>query len=135
MHPAADEKDKFVMRNGGSRSVQRYSMTTWARTACTSVRGESTPATDATRFLEIWNLVFMQFDQDASGALVAAAAPASTPAWVSSVSPRCSRGSRRATTATCSSRSCRPRRGARRALRRRPGSDVSLRVINSKTNG
>ena len=33
----------------------------------TSVSGPSTPETDPVRFLEIWNLVFMQFEQTASG--------------------------------------------------------------------
>jgi alanyl-tRNA synthetase len=41
----------------------------------TSVSGESTPATDDRRFLEIWNLVFMQFDQTAEGGLRPLPAP------------------------------------------------------------
>jgi len=40
-----------------------------------SVEGESTPATDDRRFLEIWNLVFMQFDQLAEGGLRRLPAP------------------------------------------------------------
>ena len=41
----------------------------------TSVEGESTPATDESRFLEIWNLVFMQFDQTAERGLIPLPAP------------------------------------------------------------
>ena len=33
----------------------------------TSVSGVSNPETDERRFLEIWNLVFMQFEQQAGG--------------------------------------------------------------------
>jgi alanyl-tRNA synthetase len=40
-----------------------------------SVAGPSTPETDSRRFLEIWNLVFMQFDQKASGELEPLPAP------------------------------------------------------------
>jgi alanyl-tRNA synthetase len=41
----------------------------------TAVPGESTPETDERRFLEIWNLVFMQFDQRADGRLEPLPAP------------------------------------------------------------
>ncbi len=43
--------------------------------ALTSVGGPSTPATDGQRYLEIWNLVFMQFDQQADGRYVPLPAP------------------------------------------------------------
>jgi len=33
----------------------------------TSVEGESTPANDERRYIEVWNLVFMQFEQHADG--------------------------------------------------------------------
>ncbi|HJQ98843.1 MAG TPA: alanine--tRNA ligase [Candidatus Polarisedimenticolaceae bacterium] len=41
----------------------------------TSVSGPSNPETDPKRFLEIWNLVFMQFEQKAGGALEPLPAP------------------------------------------------------------
>jgi alanyl-tRNA synthetase len=41
----------------------------------TSVAGPSTPETDSARYLEIWNLVFMQFDQKAGGELEPLPAP------------------------------------------------------------
>jgi len=40
-----------------------------------SVAGPSTPATDERRFMEIWNLVFMQFEQHADGAMTPLPAP------------------------------------------------------------
>jgi alanyl-tRNA synthetase len=41
----------------------------------TSVEGPSTPATDEVRFIEIWNLVFMQFEQHADGRMTPLPAP------------------------------------------------------------
>jgi alanyl-tRNA synthetase len=41
----------------------------------TSLEGPSTPATDEARYLEIWNLVFMEFQQEADGALNPLPAP------------------------------------------------------------
>ncbi len=41
----------------------------------TSVPGPSTPGTDERRFVEIWNLVFMQFDQREDGSLAPLPAP------------------------------------------------------------
>ena len=41
----------------------------------TSVEGPANPETDSRRFIEIWNLVFMQFEQRADGALAPLPAP------------------------------------------------------------
>ena len=41
----------------------------------TSVTGVSNPETDSKRFIEIWNLVFMQFEQKADGTLLSLPAP------------------------------------------------------------
>jgi alanyl-tRNA synthetase len=41
----------------------------------TSVEGRSTPENDSRRYVEIWNLVFMQFDQAADGTFVPLPAP------------------------------------------------------------
>jgi len=41
----------------------------------TSVSGESNPDSDSRRYIEIWNLVFMQFDRDAGGEVTPLPAP------------------------------------------------------------
>jgi alanyl-tRNA synthetase len=79
----------------------------------TSVPGESNPATDSRRYVEIWNLVFMQFEQHADGGSRRCPVPASTPGWGWSGSPPCCRGSAATTTPTSSSPSCRRWRSVR----------------------
>ena len=59
---------------------------------------------DGDRFVEIWNLVFMQFEQRAPGERVRCRSSRSTPAWGSSASPPCCRACTTTTTPTCSRR-------------------------------
>jgi alanyl-tRNA synthetase len=63
------------------------------------------PDEDGDRFIEIWNLVFMQFEQfDAGHERVDLPGRRSTPAWGWSGSRRCCRASTTITTSTSSAR-------------------------------
>ena len=55
---------------------------------------------DGDRFLEFWNLVFMQYEQVGPATRRRCPGPRSTPAWASSAWPRSCRASRRTTTPT-----------------------------------
>ena len=63
------------------------------------------PDEDGDRFIEIWNLVFMQFEQLAGRQRASTCrSRRSTPAWGSSASPRSCRACTTTTTSTCSAR-------------------------------
>jgi alanyl-tRNA synthetase len=63
------------------------------------------PEEDGDRFIEIWNLVFMQFEQAAGEIGSALPRPSrSTPAWGWNASPPCCRASTTITTPTRSAR-------------------------------
>ena len=59
---------------------------------------------DGDRFIEIWNLVFMQFEQVTKDERLDLPRPRSTPAWASSACPPCCRALPPITTPTCSRR-------------------------------
>ncbi|MDX1388809.1 MAG: alanine--tRNA ligase, partial [Acidobacteriota bacterium] len=65
-----DEKDNFWRMGDtgpcGPSSELHYDL----GEDLTSVAGECNPATDERRFIEVWNLVFMQFDQQQDGSVV-----------------------------------------------------------------
>ena len=61
-----------------------------------------TPEADGDRYIEIWNLVFMQYNRDEAGSCTRCPSPRSTPAWGWSASPRCCRACIATTRSTCS---------------------------------
>jgi alanyl-tRNA synthetase len=87
--------------------------------------GKFGPAYEDTRYTELWNLVFMQYEKLADGSMVPLPAPASTPAPASSASPPCSRASAATTGPRCSPRwstspSASPARPRTTSARREP---------------
>jgi alanyl-tRNA synthetase len=62
------------------------------------------PDEDGDRFIEIWNLVFMQFEQVTPDERVDLPRRRSTPAWGWSASRRCCRARTTITRSTCSAR-------------------------------
>ena len=62
------------------------------------------PGDDTERFLEFWNLVFMQYELQPDGSLPSCPRRTSTPAWGSSGWRASCRTSRRCTRPTCSRR-------------------------------
>ncbi len=97
----------------------------WSRDARVGQPGS--PEEDGDRYIEIWNLVFMQFDRDADGTLNRCPSRRSTPAWGSSGLPPSCRACTPTTRSTCSSNLL---KAAARDHRRTPISRrQSLRVI------
>ena len=88
-------------RHRALRSVLGNLLSTTATRSGAALRAR--PEEDGDRFIEIWNLVFMQFEQvTQERAQAAAAVPRSTPAWGWSASPPSCRASTTITTSICS---------------------------------
>ena len=90
------------------------------------------------RYIEIWNLVFMEFDRDTEGNLTPLPAASIDTGWDSSGSSRSSRARSRTTTPTCSRPCCarsvtRPAGSTGPTRRRRPSVPTTCRCVWSPT--
>ena len=102
-------------------------------------RGGCGPVVDEDRYLEIWNLVFMQYERGDGGGKETSRSSASssrrtsTPAWASSVSRTCCRASTTCTRSTRSFPVIEARRGALRQALRRGSTTTTCGCASSPT--